>query len=380
MLLTDQSMVDQLKLTERRINERKKLFDITEEDERNLLAAKPHVEKNLESIVEAFYRAQLAHAEVEIVIGDADTLLRLKNSMRGYIQEIFSGSYDELYVTNRLRVGKVHKRIGVSPALYMAAVSLLWRILSESIDNQCEEGSCSRFEAEQRKRSLNKLLMFDVQFVFDTYTGALVAEVEKAKQELEDYAQDLEEAVAKRTQELKDLSRQDGLTGLLNQRAFYEHLRIDLAQCSRRKEPLTLVYFDLNGFKALNDSRGHTAGDRVLTLVGECILATIRETDTASRYGGDEFCVIMPGATDGQAKDVCERLVRCFAAKSDGYDVSFSIGIHQTGPDAFLSGDDLVKEADRRMYTAKAASREEPGYWFCDSEERSGKYAAGNGG
>lgn len=374
MLLTNHTMVEQLKLTERKIELIKKLFYLTKEDEDNLLASEPFINNNLDAIVEEFYAKQLAHIEVEIVIGDSETLMRLKNSMRGYIQEVFSGKYDEHYVTNRLRVGKVHKRIGVSPALYMSAVRLLWDILSDQFEKEYRAGNCTRDEADNRQRSLTKLLMFDVQFVFETYTGALVAEVEKAKQELEDYARDLAETVAKQTKALRELSCQDGLTRLFNHRAFYERLRVELAGCARRKEPLTLVYFDLNGFKILNDTHGHIVGAQMLETVGKSILATIRETDIACRYGGDEFCIIMPGATNGHAKDVCERLINHFSARNDEHKISFSIGVCQTGPDKLISGDELVKAADKRMYTAKAASRNDPGFWLCDSQETIGKF------
>lgn len=374
MLLTNHTMVEQLKLTERRIEQIKKLFDLTQADEENMQAAEPFITRNLDWIVEEFYAKQLTHLEVEIVIGDSDTLQRLKNSMRGYIQEVFSGKFDEHYVSARLRVGKVHKRIGVSPALYMAAVRLLWDILSDQFEKDHLEGNCSREEVDKRQRSLTKLLMFDVQFVFETYTGALVAEVEKAKLELEHYAHDLAETVAKQTRELKEFSCQDGLTRLLNHRAFYERMRVELAGCARRKEPLTLIYFDLNGFKGLNDMQGHVAGDQMLVMIGKCILASIRETDIACRYGGDEFCIIMPGATNGQAKDVCERLIQCFIARQQGEDIAFSIGICQTGPDKFLSADELVNAADKRMYAAKNASRDTAGFWLCDSQETLGKY------
>ena len=212
-------------------------------------------------------------------------------------------------------------------------------------------------------------MMFDVQLIFETYTGALVSEVEAARQELEIYAMDLEETVARRTQELKDLARKDGLTGLVNQKAFYDHLRVDLAHSTRRCEPIALVYFDLNRFKALNDKSGHKAGDLLLAHVGESMLATVREVDTAVRYGGDEFCILLPNATVNQTVEVLERLVQRFHAKTAETGVAFSIGISQTGPNDFISGDDMVKQADKRMYRSKGSSRTAPGFWMCSDDE-----------
>ncbi|MBF0437694.1 MAG: GGDEF domain-containing protein [Magnetococcales bacterium] len=370
MHLAELTLSEQLKMTERRIEERKRLFGINDEDQRNMLSAKPFIDENLELIVERLYKQQLEFSEIQLVIGDADTLSRLKNSMRNYIQELFSGTYDAIYINTRLRVGKVHKRIGVSPSLYMQAVNRLIILLNEIIEAQCKDGSCSRIEAEARKISLSKLLMFDVHLVFETYTGALVAAVEVAQMDLEQYAQDLEITIAKRTQELKDLSRMDGLTGLLNQRAFFDHLRSDLSIAKRREESITLLYFDLNGFKKINDTQGHRTGDLVLAHVGESLLATMREIDTCCRYGGDEFCVILPSCQIEQAQEVCRRLVQRFEDKAGQYPVSFSIGISQVGPKNFPSVDEMVKSADKLMYLSKSESKKVPGYWICDQTDK----------
>ncbi|MBF0193288.1 MAG: GGDEF domain-containing protein [Magnetococcales bacterium] len=370
MSLTDYTLAEQLKITDRRVQRLKLLFNLTQEDEQCLLVVKPYIEQQMDSIIDKLYSWLLDFPEVVVVIGDAETLLRLKNTMRGYIAELFSGNYDRIYINSRLRIGIVHKRIGVSPPLYMAAVRMLSNLLESLIEDQCKDGTCSRFEAEQRKISLQKILMFDVQLVFDTYTGALVSAVDIARQELEDYAMDLEATVAQRTQELKDLARLDGLTGLVNQRAFYERLRNDLAHSKRRCEPITLIYFDLNRFKALNDNAGHKAGDLLLAHVGETLLATMREVDTVARYGGDEFCIILPNSTTQNCHDVVQRFVERFYAKTNKTGVAFSMGIVDTGPNEFISSDDLVKSADKCMYISKEASRDEPGFWMCGSDDK----------
>lgn len=369
MLLTEKSMVEQLKLTNRVISKRKELFGIQTEDEALLSDIKPFIEERIDTIVGEFYQRQLQYSEIEIVIGDADTLSRLKNSMKFYVMDLFSGVYDEHYVTSRLRVGKVHKRIGVSPTLYMAAVRILWDLLAGIIENDYQFPDNRPGEKKTLLQSLSKILMFDVQLVFETYTGSLVYEVEKAKQELENYSKDLEEVVAARTKELEQLSRYDSLTGLLNQRSFYEQLRIDISQSIRRSDSLALVYFDLNDFKALNDSQGHLIGDSVLKSVGESVISIMRAGSFGARYGGDEFCLILPSASDNEAKIVCRRLVNLYVQNQSKFDVSFSMGIYQTGPEQFLNFEELVKQADLRMYRAKQKSKNKRGFWVCDTND-----------
>ena len=154
MLLTDQSITEQLKLTRRAIEKRKVLFDITRQDEIRLLGLRPLIEMHIDEIVDAFYQQQLGHSEIEVLIGDADTLSRLKGSMRSYILDLFCGDYDEYYVTSRLRVGKVHKRIGVSPTLYMAGVNILSSILSQTIEQLSQDPYFPGDETDLLNKSL----------------------------------------------------------------------------------------------------------------------------------------------------------------------------------------------------------------------------------
>lgn len=107
--------------------------------------------------------------------------------MRRYIMELFEGYYDAEYVNKRLRVGKVHKRIGVTPKLYVSAVQLLQTILSKHItQGMAPSGICA--PCLGARGSLVKLILFDTQLVFDTYIGSLTSEIESAKKDVEDYA------------------------------------------------------------------------------------------------------------------------------------------------------------------------------------------------
>lgn len=286
--LTERSLTEQMKITERVIEDRKKILGFDERDARLLLACKENIADNLDEITARFYERQRSIPEVELVIGDAETFNRLHLSMKRYVMELFEGFYDQEYVNKRLRIGKIHQRIGVTPTLYITAVTHLEELLQEAILTQTLKEKQSPADAfcdlcDERRNALRKLLMFDVQLVFDTYINSLLSQVEAAKDQVEAYAQGLEATVAERTRQLDDLSKTDGLTGLLNQRAFYSILRRECARAERMAQPLVLIYFDLNRFKKVNDQEGHKAGDALLALVGETLLANLREVDIAFR-------------------------------------------------------------------------------------------------
>ena len=359
MLLTDQTLMEQMKITEREIDIRKDLFDITPHDEMALRTYRDSVVGALDQVVGEFYAEQVQNSEIAMIIGDAETLRRLQGMMRRYVTELFQGQFDTDYVNNRLRIGKIHHRLGVTPKLYLSAIKLLHDILKNVIDRV--QSTATDAQREHCKDAVHKVLQFDAHFVFDTYIRNLVVEVEMGRAELERHASNLEEKVAERTRQLEELARRDSLTGLLNQRAFFEQVDRDLASAIRYVHPITLVYIDLNDFKAVNDLQGHRAGDAVLAKVGEIILSTIRDTDTACRYGGDEFCVALPHGTTDDADRLCRRLTDGFRRRNIEQ-VTMSMGIAQTGPDDFVSAETLLQMADAAMYEAKNAARAAPGH------------------
>lgn len=348
--LTEMTLAEQLKITDRDIAERKEMVGFYASDEKVLKECKDYIQEHLDPIVDEFYRYQRSIQEIQLLIGDAETFRRLHSSMKRYVLELFEGYYDNDYVNRRLRIGKVHKSIGVSPKLYISSLarleSILYRYLAESDNGENPE------LVIERTGALRKLLMLDIQFVFDTYINSLMSEVLTAKRQVETYAETLEETINQRTRQLEELSRTDSLTGLNNQRTFYESLRHELAVAERNKTVVTLVYFDLNAFKELNDRLGHRSGDDVLTLVGKTLMDTSRLTDICCRYGGDEFCVIMPNTHWQETRRFCERLIRNFD-QGETLGVTFSVGVAETGPEKFMTVDDLVNMADNAMYQAK---------------------------
>ena len=359
MDLLDKTLAQQLQITEMEIEKRKKLLDFTEEDALILLSYKPTIEKYADGIVKSFYDNQLQVPEIALLIGDAETFRRLSNAMMRYVFDLFDGHYDEEYVNRRLRIGKVHQRIGVSSKLYLAAIYQLQKIINNTLlmTGTTDEDFIVR---EKARSAINKLFTFDVQLVLDTYISSLVSQVETARAELSAYSDSLQEKIEEKTKQLTELSLRDNLSGLFNQRAFFEHLRRELGNAERYNESVTLFYFDLNGFKGLNDTEGHQEGDTILALVGDIVRASIRDTDIGCRYGGDEFCIILPRTSVQSAVLVQDRLIKEFEAR-DTKGISFSMGIVDTGPDEFVDYETLVKKADEEMYKAKDQSKKTPG-------------------
>lgn len=358
--MIESSLLEQMQFSNREIAVRKRLFGFTDNDVANLTACRELIASHVDEICEEFYRQQVAEPEIAMVIGDHDTLQRLKGSMRHYILELFQGYYDEEYVNKRLRVGKIHKRIGVTPKLYMSAVWLLMNVLEQFIEAEAcgvrGDVSCADI-----RYSLRKLLLFDTQLVFDTYINSMTAEILAAKREVEVYAESLEQRIAERTRQLHEQALRDPLTGLFNQRAFYDNLHRLLAIAERTHGSVCLVYFDLNGFKQLNDSLGHKAGDALLVAVAQAMNASLRASDLACRYGGDEFCIILPNSDLASAEAYCQRLIEEFNRKETG-GVTFSMGVVESGGALRLEMNEMVKLADDRMYLAKELSRAEPGH------------------
>jgi diguanylate cyclase len=355
MKQTEQTLLEQMRITEFEFEHRKALFGLTQEDFRLLRGHRGVIEARIDDLVARFYRAQTEVAEIALLIGDADTLRRLSNAQRRYVLDLFSGVYDLEYVNNRLRIGLVHKRIGVEPKLYLSAVNTLKSLLVEIIRETAED------ERTQRGLigAIEKLMLFDITLVFETYIRSLVSEIEISKQKSENYARSLEEKVRERTRQLEEMARVDPLTGLLNVRLLHETVMLSLRGAQRRGQPLCLIYADVNDFKQINDSEGHQRGDEILKSVGDVIRRVSRAEDACFRCGGDEFCMVLPDCTEQQAREMyAARLQRELQRVSPG--TTLSIGIVQTGPEDYLDAEALIRGADQRMYIEKKQHKAAP--------------------
>ena len=165
---------------------------------------------------------------------------------------------------------------------------------------------------------------------------------------------------------LRVLTRKDSLTGIANRRHFDETLAAEWRRCAREMKPLSLIMIDIDFFKRFNDFYGHQAGDACLRQVAACIDAGFtRSHDLAARYGGEEFVCVLPDTSLEGAQSKALLLLKTVQAlniihdKSDveGQVVTISLGVASTIPRAENVPSDLIRLADRMLYSAKEAGR-----------------------
>jgi diguanylate cyclase (GGDEF)-like protein len=170
------------------------------------------------------------------------------------------------------------------------------------------------------------------------------------------------EAAARRERTRADrrnahLAYHDSLTDLPNRLLLADRLRQSVAAAHRDRQPMTVLVMDLDGFKEINDTLGHEAGDRVLRQVAERLRARLREVDTVARLGGDEFAVVLPSTdvhgAERTARKLLEDLAQPIAIGARPIAVRASIGIARF-PEDGSTGDTLLRHADLAMYLAKA--------------------------
>jgi diguanylate cyclase (GGDEF)-like protein len=162
-------------------------------------------------------------------------------------------------------------------------------------------------------------------------------------------------------QRFKEMSITDELTGLHNSRHFFNRLKAEVERTDRYGHPLVLLILDLDNFKQYNDTFGHLAGDGVLAESGNIIRKSIRSTDSAYRYGGEEFAVILPESSGQESLYFAERIRKSFerealfAHEDEGQRVTVSIGLAEYIADEEISA--FIKRADGNMYKAKKSGK-----------------------
>ena len=165
------------------------------------------------------------------------------------------------------------------------------------------------------------------------------------------------DALSEARQQLEMIAYYDPLTGLANRRLLMDRLRQAMAVANREQHLLAVCYLDLDGFKPINDTHGHEAGDELLVAMAKRLTAGIRQCDTIARLGGDEFCALLGDMKSptkiAEALDrIIERLAEPYTVNGQSVTVSASIGVAVYPQDA-SEADSLLRQADQSMYRAK---------------------------
>ncbi len=219
--ITDQTLAEMMGLGEHEIARRFHALDFSEQDRANLRQLATEIERRAPEIVARFYELQLTDTDTALLIGDAETLHRLRISTAYYVKSLFEAIHDADYVSARLRIGKVHQRLGVTPRLYMRGLDNLHAVLDETIDALCRKPG-QAWDTEALKASLRKILVFDAQLIFEAYVASYQIQIEATKTEVHRYAARLGVRLDLTLPGLRDLSSKDVLTGLLNRRALLD--------------------------------------------------------------------------------------------------------------------------------------------------------------
>jgi diguanylate cyclase (GGDEF)-like protein len=165
--------------------------------------------------------------------------------------------------------------------------------------------------------------------------------------------------------EAEKQSMTDVLTGLYNRRSLESLMQREVALAERHTLPLSVVMIDMDKFKEVNDGHGHAAGDHLLKAFADCVRITLRKTDLAFRYGGDEFVIALPQTGIAQAVQVVHKLRQAFASVDFSHAIAhlehqptLSIGVvERSVPQNIVTLQNLLAAADQALYEAKGANR-----------------------
>ncbi|QDV19552.1 putative diguanylate cyclase YcdT [Gimesia panareensis] len=258
-----------------------------------------------------------------------------------WIQQAEGETNDELPWTRVLREGTTHKGVTLS-------------LESNAAVADCFVVSCAPV-LDDLGRMRGVLVSFED-----------VTELEKKKSELREMLQALHESreeIQKKNEELQHLATRDPLTSCLNRRSFYEQMETLWEQAQKQGTPLGCILLDIDHFKSINDNYGHSTGDLVLKGIGGALMDLVEEPGVLCRYGGEEFCILLPDHDIDQTDQVAERYrLAVESLEFDDLKVTSSFGATAISLGA-ENPQDLLDEADKCLYAAKRGGRNQVARW-----------------
>ncbi len=297
--------------------------------------------------------------------------------------ELENATTDYLSFINGLKnkIAKDFKYINNTFIMFLEQVKQLETVLTGEFDGDVRQKDFEQFEM---KVNSEVGLIVDSFNIYDTIDGVKSAVVEKLKKIKSLLSKRKKEEIKRLRKAKKNISRlkkkiveaelgakemtkkakhfqkaavKDGLTGLYNRKAFDMRLHDAQKAFNADEEPFSVVLFDVDKFKWINDTFGHVSGDKVLKKVAQCMQETFRKNDFIARFGGDEFAVIIEGLSEEMARKRIVKFQESFRKKrfvsrsSGNIDVTLSAGIAQSV--AGEVAENIIDRADRDMYTFK---------------------------
>lgn len=325
------NLAREMGVTPKEIALRKEFLEFTESDISLLREIHEYISgMHFDDIFTAlFYHHLRAFPELREFIPDDATLNRLKALQSQYFERLTAGEYGDNYILDRLRVGYSHQKIGLEPRWYTGAyrkyLSFLLSILYEMSGSDGEK-FLAYYDA------LLKVVFFDMELALDTYFHS-------------------------DRQELTRMANHDALTGLPNRYLLSDRIEQAIHQAHREESKMAVLFIDLDRFKNINDSLGHSVGDGVISAVSSRFSESLREGDTIARLGGDEFVVVLASVERDEniatvARKLLDSIEQPITANMVELFVTASIGIAVFPLDG-KNQKDLLKNADAAMYLAK---------------------------
>ncbi len=249
----------------------------------------------------------------------------------------------------------------ISPETLQSFMDEADNVLGGVKDTVHEFVATTRQHMGEMESSILSIEEKDLDNLFREETASLMLK----NKTLEAQARQTEKRLQKQTriiEELRSKLRIDGLTNLLNRRAFEKDLEKELAKIKRYKYPLSLIMCDIDHFKHINDNYGHRVGDKILQKMAEILKNGIRETDSAYRYGGEEFMILLPHTTGEQASRLAERIrnkisIFRFLLKKPETSIRITISSGATQARQDEDVEEIVNRVDSAMYEAKNRGR-----------------------